>query len=365
VPGPAGILGLIEGTADLLSNVVKLAVGYWGDRIGRRKEAVVTGYALTGAAVGLFALAVSWPLVWLAKSLAWAGKGLRGPLRNAILADAVAPAHRGKAFGFHRAGDTLGAVLGPLLGLFLLRNLPPDTLGGEDGPFRLIFVLAVVPGLAAALTFALMIREQRRSPQPGLRFGASLRALPGPFRRYLLGVGVFGAGDFSHAILILAATQTLAPALGLTDAASAGILLYAWRNLVQASAAFPAGAMGDRFGRVGLLAGGYLLAAGTMVGFAAFLEADGTLLGAWLGLFALAGIYNAIQEALEGATTADLVPDPSARGTAYGVLGAVNGLGDFVSSLAVGLLFIVAPALALGYAAGMMLLGAVLVYRVR
>src|SRR5438067_13700174 len=105
----ARVLGFIEGTADLLANAVKIAVGWYSDRIGKRKAFVVGGYALTGSAFALCALALSWPLVLVAKSLAWMGKGLRQPLRNAILADAVEPAHHGKAFGFHRAGDTLGA----------------------------------------------------------------------------------------------------------------------------------------------------------------------------------------------------------------------------------------------------------------
>ena len=106
------VLGLIEGTADLLANAVKIAVGWYSDRIGQRKAFVVGGYALTGSAFALCALALAWPLVLVAKSLAWIGKGLRGPLRNAILADAVEPKDHGKAFGFHRAGDTLGAIAG-------------------------------------------------------------------------------------------------------------------------------------------------------------------------------------------------------------------------------------------------------------
>src|SRR6185436_5363667 len=119
----ARVLGLIEGVADLLSNAVKLLVGWYSDRIGHRK-AFVGGYALTGSAFALCALALSWPLILVAKSLAWVGKGLRGPLRNAILADAVEPKDHGKAFGFHRAGDTLGAIAGPLIGAALIAGMP-------------------------------------------------------------------------------------------------------------------------------------------------------------------------------------------------------------------------------------------------
>src|SRR5437762_10360960 len=134
------VLGWIEGTADLLANAVKIAVGWYSDRIGKRKAFVVGGYALTGSAFALCALALSWPLVLVAKSLAWIGKGLRQPLRNAILADAVEPAHHGKAFGFHRAGDTLGAIAGPLLGAGLLAWMPARWFTSLDEPYRVVFL---------------------------------------------------------------------------------------------------------------------------------------------------------------------------------------------------------------------------------
>ena len=208
------VLGLIEGTADLLSNAVKLAVGWYSDRIGKRKAFVVGGYALTGSAFALCALAVSWPLVLVAKSLAWIGKGLRGPLRNAILADAVEPKHHGKAFGFHRAGDTLGAIAGPLIASALIAWMPAHWFASPDGSYRVVFLVTLIPGLGAALAFALLIREQRFTPKPGLRLGASVKMLPTGFRRFLAPVFVFGLGDFSHALLILAAAILLTPVYG-------------------------------------------------------------------------------------------------------------------------------------------------------
>src|SRR5262245_25832234 len=135
------VLGLIEGTADLLANAVKLLVGWYSDRIGKRKAFVVGGYALTGSAFALCALAVSWPLVLVAKSLAWIGKGVRGPLRNAILADAVEPQDTGKAFGFHRAGDTLGAIAGPLAAAALIAWMPAEWFAAPDEPYRVVFLL--------------------------------------------------------------------------------------------------------------------------------------------------------------------------------------------------------------------------------
>jgi MFS family permease len=359
-PDQAGrVLGIIEGTADLLSNTVKLAVGWYSDRIGRRKAFVVGGYALTGSAFALCAVAAAWPLILVAKSLAWIGKGLRGPLRNAIITDAVDPGSRGKAFGFHRAGDTLGAIAGPLLGFALIRYwLPPHWFASPDEPYRVVFLLTLIPGLGAALAFALLIREQRFTPKPGLRLGASVRMLPAGFRQYLVGVGLFGLGDFSHALLILAATVLLTPALGQRDAAATAMALYAWRNACGAAAAFPAGWLGDRLGHRPVLVGGYALAAGTMVGFAALFVTH-TPSVAWLAvLFAAAGVYTAVEEAIEPAMAADCVPDPAVRGTAFGVLATVNGIGDFVASVGVGSLFAVGAEWGFAAAAGLMALGA-------
>ncbi|HET6574131.1 MAG TPA: MFS transporter, partial [Fimbriiglobus sp.] len=363
----AQVMGAIEAVAEFLSNAAKLLVGWYSDRIGKRKAFVVGGYALTGVAFAFCAVAAGWPLVMLAKSLAWLGKGIRGPLRNAIITDAVAPADRGKAFGFHRAGDTLGAVLGPLIAAGVLWATAGDwsgVLDGTDatGSYRLAFWFTLVPGLGAALVFWRMVREQRFTPKPGLRLGASVRAMPAGYRRFLVGVGLFGIGDFAHTLLILAAVNSLAesPDAKLEQAAVIAVLLYAWRNFCQALAAFPAGWLGDHIGHVRVLVGGYLIAAATMAGFAGLvLSGSGSLVG-WAALFALAGVYMAVQEALEPAIVPDLVPDRAVHGTAFGVLAVVNGLGDVAASLVVGMLFrYVGPAAGLGYAAFAMMAGAV------
>lgn len=362
---PGYFLGLTEGTGDALANFVKLAVGYHSDRIGKRKALVVSGYALTGVSLSLFAFAVGWPLILLGKALAWTGKGLRGPLRDAILADSVPPGMVGRAFGFHRAGDTIGAIIGPLLGALLIWQLPADVLDVSAAPYRIAFLLTLIPGVGAAFAFWLLVREQRFTPKPGWRFRESLAELPRPFRRYLLAVGLFGLGDFTHTLLILTATTLLTPTTGLPTALAFGPILYAIRNAVSAAVAFPVGALSDRVGRRGLLVVGYLVGVLVMLGFAAAVAWRVDSPAYIVGLFVLAGVYVAVQEALEGAMTADLIPDRSGRGTAYGVLGCVNGVGDFVSSLVVGLIMTVRPDIAFLYAAGWMLVGAVAMTRVR
>jgi MFS family permease len=357
-------LGAIEGTADAVANFAKLGTGYVGDRIGKRKPFVVAGYAITGICHLFWAFASSWPLVFLGKVVGWFGKGVRGPLRNAILADAVSAADRGKAFGLHRAADTAGAVVGPLLGAALLAFLTPLWPDDATRPFRAVFLLTVIPGLGSALAFAILVREKPIERPPERKFFAALGALPVPFRRYLLAVGAFGLGDCSRLLLILAASELLAPQLGGGTAAWA-MVLYAFHNACQASISYPVGALSDRVGRRGLLIAGYTLGAAVSAGFALALFAETASVALVTLLLALSGTYVGIQESLESAMTADLVPDSSSRGTAYGVLGAVNGTGDLAASLIVGSLWLIAPPLGFIVAAGLMGLGAILLWRVQ
>ncbi len=365
IGAPVYSLGIIEGVADALSSFVKLGAGWWSDRLGHRKAITTAGYALTGSALALFAVAASWPLVLVGRVVAWFGRGIRSPLRSAMLAESIAPADRGKAFGFHRAADTLGAILGPLAAAGLMYLLQPYAGENPSFPFRIVFLVTLVPGLGAALVFALVVREKRRPAKRGVTFWTSVRALPTNFRRFLVAVGVFGAGDFSPTLLIRAATHLLAGSHGAATAAQIAALLYALRNTFHAAASYPVGALSDRFGRRGILVFGYVLGVMVMLGFViAFLTATNSIV--WLGvLFALAGVFMAIEESLEGAMTADLVPDESNRGTAYGVIATVNGVGDFLSSAVVGLLWSASPEAGFAYAAVAMFLGAVLLVRVR
>lgn len=356
----AAALGAIEGVADAVSSFAKLGAGWWSDRIGHRKAITVGGYALTGVSKGIFALAAGWPLILVGRVLGWFGRGIRGSLRDAILAESVAPADIGKAFGFHRAGDTIGAIIGPLLGVAAIGFLD-ERFADVSAPFRIVFLLTVIPGLGSALAFALMVREERRPANRSLRFWSSVRSLPRPYRRFLVGVFVFGLADFAPTLLILRATDQLAPAYGMAHAAQLAALLYAVRNLFYAAASFPVGALGDAVGRRGLLAGGYALAALTFAGFI-HSESDVPYLGL---LFALAGCFIAVEDALEGAIAAELLPAES-RGLGYGVLGSVNGVGDLVSSVTVGLLWAhVSVAAGLLYAVVLSLAGAALILRVR
>jgi len=340
-------LGFIEGVADALSSFVKLGAGYHSDKIGHRKLWTVAGYFLTGISKALFAFAFAWPLILVGRVVGWLGRGIRGPLRDAMLADSVNPRDRGKAFGFHRAGDTAGAVAGPLGAYCLLTYFGshtdvmdslgrwlPSLSGASGGQFRVIFLLTLIPGLLSVASMAFLVKERRRAKNHELKFWGVLTSLPRDFRVFLVAVGLFGIADFAPTLMILRATTLLEPGMGLAAAARAGALLYLVRNVVYTVASYPIGAFSDRFSRTRYLAVGYAIAT---VSFAGFMFATPSPL--WLvPCFVLAGVFIAWEDTIEGVAVRDYV-NTEIAGTAYGVLGVVNGIGDFVSSFVVGLLW--------------------------
>lgn len=361
---PAVALGTIEGIADAASSFVKLGAGWHSDQTGKRKTIAVVGYTLTGAAKALFSIAYGWPLLLLGRVIAWLGRGIRGPLRDAMLAESVPAEARGKAFGFHRAGDTLGAIIGPLIAIGLLRLLSP---GAPDPsrPFRIIFLLTLIPGIASAIVFGVIVHETRRK---GLRGGLwdSIGTLPEAFWRFLIGVGLFGAGDYSHTLMILAATQLLSASHGAIRAAEIAAALYVLHNVLYALVSYPVGALSDYWGRRALLTAGYALGALVAAGFAAEFWFHTTRIVTIAILFALGGTFISIQDAMEGAMTADVAPEKERHGVAYGLTGTVNGVGDLLSSSAVGLLWtFYSPVVGFAYAAAIMALGAIAIHRVR
>lgn len=362
---PAAFLGLIEGVADATASFTKLAAGYIGDKLGHRKLLVVIGYGLTPVGQALIALAGGWPLILAGRMVSWFGKGMRGPLRDAIVSQAVTPETRGRAFGFHRAMDSVGAIFGPLLGVALLGWAQGLGWAEKAGPFRFVFWLTLIPGVLASLAFLFLVKDPEHSPNPALNFVSTLRGLPSSFKRYLGAVGIFGIGDFSHSLLILAATQWLTPSLGVVKAAQIAGLCYVGRNAVQVLASYPVGVLADRLGARRVLGGGYILGVLTAAGTALmFYLATENL---WLigGVFALAGLYMAVQEALEATVTADLV-SPEIRATGFGALATVNGAAKFISSAAVGLIWTaVSPIFGFGLAAAFMAAGTIALLKLR
>ena len=339
-------LGFIEGTADAASSFIKLGAGYHSDKIGRRKAWAVVGYALTAIGIAVFTFAFAWPLILLGRFVGWLGRGIRGPLRDAMLADSVTAADRGKAFGFHRAGDTAGAVVGPLAAFALLSvaashpaivkavtSWLPGLANAAGWQFRAIFLLTLVPGALSVLAM-LLTKEDKSSPNHGLRFWRTLRSMPKDYRAFLTAVTLFGMADFAPTLMILRASTVLAPHMGIIEAARTAALLYTLRNVVYAAASFPIGALSHRFTRTRYLAVGYAVAVLTFLGFAFAISS------VWwfVVFFSLAGVFIAWEDTMEGVAVRDYVTKDIA-GTAYGALGVANGIGDFASSLIVGVLW--------------------------
>src|SRR5712691_1762309 len=351
--GPAW-LGAIEGIADGLSSFTKLAAGHFTDRLKHRKPLALFGYAFTAFSTASFALATHAYHVLFARAAAWIGRGVRSPARKALLAADAPPNAYGRAFGFERLMDTVGAIVGPLTALWLLQ--------ATGNSCRKVFLWTLLPGLIAVASFWLLVRERPIAARPQRSFLLGLKALPPPFRRFLFGVGIFGAGDFSHSMLILYASRMLAPAHGLARAASLAVGLYTLHNVFYAGSAYLSGWLSDHVpSRKVILAAGYALA-----GITAILLCTGTRsLGLLAVIFILAGLYIGTEEALEDSLSAELVPKEQ-HGMAFGTLAAVNAFGDFLSSLMVGFLwsaFNVQTAFAAS--ALLFIIGAILILRLR
>jgi MFS family permease len=347
----AGWLGLIEGVSDGLSSLAKMASGFATDRLPRRKPVAVAGYLVTALGTACFALATAAWHVLLARAVAWLGRGVRTPVRKALLAGSVTPATYGRAFGFERMMDTVGAVAGPATALALL------PLARQN--YRLVFGLTLIPGLMAALCVAFVVKEKERKAVPHISLGASVRAMPRRYRRFLAAAGLFGAGDFAHTLLLLLAAQTLTPALGPARAATAAASFYILHNILSAGISMVAGRLADRTDKGRLLAASYGLAALMALGLVVLPMNFWTL----AAVFSLAGLFSGMVETLEDSFCAELVGEES-HGVAFGLLATVNGLGDFASSLIVGLLWTTAGApIAFAYSGVLFVAGAVMMMR--
>lgn len=347
----AAWLGLIEGVSDGLSSLAKMGSGYYTDRLQRRKPIAVIGYLVTGLGTASFGLATSAWHILLARSGAWLGRGVRTPVRKALLAASVTPETYGRAFGFERMMDTLGAIVGPATAFVLLPFL--------HYRYSALFAWTLVPSMIAAALIAFAVVEKTRPPVPHISFGARLRMLPTGYRKFLIAVGLFGAGDFAHTLLILLATQKLTPTLGAATAASLAVGLYVLHNVFYATFAFIAGWLADRFRKPRVLAAGYALAA-VMALVIVFVPMTTWTLAL---VFPFGGIYVAIEETLEDSLCAELVSEEQ-HGMAFGVLATVNGIGDFLSSIMVGVLWTtVGTTAAFGYSAVLFTAGAVLIAR--
>ena len=347
--GGAVSIGLIEGIAEATASLVKLASGILSDRMARRKWMLVVGYGLAGSVRPLIGLARAWPVVLFIRFGDRVGKGLRGPPRDAIIADAVDQDARGRAFGLHRAMDHAGAVVGPLCAFGLL------AIGLES---RQIFFAAAVPAAAVIIVLLVAVREPPRAPaaagapRPPLRL-IDLRGLGGDFRRLLIALVTFALASSTDAFLLYRMSQAGIDTAGLA-------LVWSMHHVVKVAAAYLGGAASDRWRR----RRAFLFA--SWIGYAAVYAIFAALssAAALIAVFMVYGVFIAAPEAVEKAWVADLVPRDR-RGAAFGWMQAGVGLAALPASLVFGVIWWAAgPAAAFLSGSALAILAALLVTRV-
>jgi len=319
-------LGVIEGMAESVSSLLRIPAGWWSDKTRRRKPFVVIGYAIAAVARPLIGLAQGAGQVLAIRLTDRFGKGVRTAPRDALIAESVAPSQRGYAYGFHRAADSAGAVVGPLIAWVVL------SAGWVE--LRTLFLFAVIPGAISVALVGLFVRERVAEPvvevvateAPPRRQPAPLVSLGTPFWRFLVAIFLFTLGASTDAFLLLRASQLGVPTAVLP-------ILWAALHLVKTSSTAIGGALSDRYGRRPLILGGWMVYAATYLGFAL----ASTAWQAW-ALFLVYGLYFGLTEGSERAMIADLVPAAS-RGTAFGWFNAAVGLGALPASALFGVVW--------------------------
>ncbi|HKI03483.1 MAG TPA: MFS transporter [Thermoanaerobaculia bacterium] len=313
-------VGAIEGAAESTAALLKLVSGWWSDRARRRKPLVLAGYTIASVIRPLIGVAQSVSQVLAIRVTDRIGKGIRSSPRDALIADSVDPAIRGRAFGFHRAADHAGAVVGPLLAFALLR------WAGLD--LRTVFLLTAIPGALAVAVLLFGVKEVPRSaPATGPGNSLDLKTpLGGRFWAYLGVLFLFTLGNSTDAFLLLRAGR-----LGVSPALVP--ILWAMLHVVKALSSTPGGILSDRLGRKPLIVAGWLLYAVVYFAFGRATEQW----QAW-ALFAVYGLYFGLTEGVEKALVADLVA-PDRRGAAFGWYNLAIGLGALPASLLFGALW--------------------------
>ena len=327
----AASLGIIEGVAEGVNSLLKVASGWWSDRAGKRRPLVIVGYTLSSLSRPFIATAGSWVHVLIIRALDRTGKGIRGAPRDALLARFAGPSSRGRIFGFHRAMDHTGAIVGPLLATAFLYFLP--------GQYRLLFALTAIPGVIAVLMLFLVrepddnerprrtsaTRDSRNHVSSAGDMAAQVR-MPTRLWAVLGVILVFSLGNSADAFLLLRLTDAL-------GAATFVPLLWASLHLVKAALSTWGGGLSDRIGRKRVIVIGWAVYALVYIGFATASSAAG-----FVSWFLLYGVYFALAEGAEKALVADLTP-PGRQGTAFGYYNAALGVGALTASVVFGFLY--------------------------
>jgi MFS family permease len=313
--GPFAI-GMIEAVADALASLLKWVSGWWSDRVPRRSPFVVTGYAVATVARFFIAIASSWGQVFAARLMDRAGKGIRSAPRDALISDVTDREYRGRAFGFHRAMDHSGAVIGPIAGALMVGVLLL--------PLKTVFMIAVIPGAIGAVTLLLLLREEPRDATTISKAGST--SLPHSFRPPIRAIAIFCLANSSDAFLLLHAHLVGIQTHWLP-------ILWAANHLVKASLSTAGGSLSDRIDRRFVIAAGWGL-----YSLVYFLFPLATSVTGFAVMFVVYAIPFALTEGTERAWIADFVP-ADAKGRAFGVFHLVQGLGTLAGSAIFGLYY--------------------------
>lgn len=319
------IIGLIEGIAETTASVLKLFSGWLSDKMGGRKWLAVAGYGLSAVTKPFFYIASSWELI---AGVRWAdriGKGIRTAPRDALVADSVTQETRGLAFGFHRAMDTAGAMVGLIIAAIVIWLAQANNLSLSKPTFQTIVLFSLAPAFLGVLALAVGAKDvpvEKKRAMPKF----SLKNLGKPFSIFLVIVSIFTLGNSSDAFLVLRAQNLGISVIGI-------MLMLIVFNLVYTLVSTPAGSLSDRIGRRRLIVGGWLVYAAIYLGFAIAQQAWQV----WV-LYVVYGLYYGMAYGTANALVADLVPD-DLRGTAYGTYNAVIGILAFPSSFIAGSLW--------------------------
>ena len=320
-----GVIGLIEGTAEATASLLKVFSGWLSDRLQARKWLAVAGYGISALVKPFFYFANAWTTVLAVRWADRVGKGIRTAPRDALVADSIDEGQRGLAFGFHRAADTGGAVLGLLIALGVVWAAQSASVELGRHTFQVVVLASLVPAVLAVISLALGAQDvsvSGRRERPVIRF----KGLGRPFLVFMVIVGLFDLGNSSDAFLVLRAQERGLNVLGIL-----GMLITF--NVVYTLVSTPAGSLSDRMGRRKVIIGGWLAYAAIYLGFAV----AGAGWHVWV-LYALYGVYYGLAYGTSKAMVADLVP-VELRGTAYGTYNATLGLLDFPASFIAGLLW--------------------------
>ena len=312
------VVGIIEGSADAVASILKLVAGAWSDRLARRKPLVTSGYALAAGSRALIAVARIWPVVLLARLIDRTGKGIRSAPRDAMIADVTPPEDRGRAFGFQRALDHTGAIIGPLLAMLLI--------SGFHFQLRTVFALAVIPGAIGVLLLIIALREEPRKSHAGQAPRLSGQKLPANFWRSITAIALFSLANSSDAYLILQAH-----AAGVTTAMLP--LLWSAHHVIKALFSTYAGAISDRSRRTTLLIAGWTIYA---IIYFIFPFSDSTTF--FFALFVIYAIPFTLTEGAERAWIAEQVAGES-RGRAFGFYYLAQGLCVLAGTALFGVLY--------------------------